>query len=158
MSKLINSYERERDQAALSNVSPKNYYCVISKRLYPSDKGLPLCDVPLYKGKGDKTDPNSLGLLVKHRVQAKCWKVLLLCLQSVKKNNFLSDGQNGFCFGKFTVKNLLCTDKYLFNEINDDHHVDVILLHFVRAFDKVSYYQLLNCLALFNFSYWLELV
>ena len=45
MRKLINAHERERDQAALNNVSPKNYYRVVSKCLYPSNEGLPLCDV-----------------------------------------------------------------------------------------------------------------
>ena len=49
--------------------------------------------------------------------------------------------------------NLLCIDKYLLNEKNDDHPVDVILLDFARSFDKVPHDQLLNCLAAFNLSY-----
>ena len=74
------------------------------------------------------------------------------CFQFVNKNNFLFDCR-GFCSDKSTVTNRLCSDKYLLNEINDDHAVDVILLDFARAFDKVPHDQLLNCLASFNFSY-----
>ena len=42
--KLIKAHEIESDQAALNNVSLKNFYRVLSKRLYPSHEGLPLCD------------------------------------------------------------------------------------------------------------------
>ena len=75
------------------------------------------------------------------------------CFLFVSKKNFLSDCQHGFCSGKSTITNLLYTDKFLLNDINDIHPVDVILLDFARTFDKVPHDQLLIILASFNFSY-----
>ena len=75
------------------------------------------------------------------------------CIKHVTDNNLMSVLQHGFCSGKSTVTNLLCADSYLLNAINENCPVDVILLDFARAFDKVPHDKLIDCLSSYMFSY-----
>ena len=259
--RLIRAYATERDHATLNNISLKDYYRVVSRRLYPADNDcFPLCDttgcpiasdvskacafsnafitnflvddvnsphvsfqngfnvnvsydlvitylcnlkatnscgpdgipniflrlaakglctpltilfqrsvfdglipdawrvakiLPLYKGKGDKSDPNSYRPISLTSCIGKVLEAIVKdqCIKHVTDNNLMSVLQHGFCSGKSTVTNLLCADSYLLNAINENCPVDVILLDFARAFDKVPHDKLIDCLSSYMFSY-----
>ena len=51
------------------------------------------------------------------------------------------------------VTNLLSTESYIINAINNEIPVDLILLDFSRAFDKIPHNKLIDALGLFGFSY-----
>ena len=42
--RMLKAYKLQRDQASLTNVTLKNFYQVVSRRLYPQQDDLPLCD------------------------------------------------------------------------------------------------------------------
>ena len=103
--------------------------------------------LPLYKGKGDKSDPNSYRPISLTSCIGKVLEAIVKdqCIKHVTDNNLMSVLQHGFCSGKSTVTNLLCADSYLLNAINENCPVDVILLDFARAFDKVPHDKLIDC-------------
>ena len=41
---MLKAYKLQRDQASLTNAALKNFYQVVSRRLYPQQDDLPLCD------------------------------------------------------------------------------------------------------------------
>ena len=61
--------------------------------------------------------------------------------------------QHGFRPKRSTVTNLLSSESYIKNAIYNDIPVDMILLDFSRAFDKVPHNKLIDSLGLFDFSY-----
>ena len=65
----------------------------------------------------------------------------------------LNASQHGFRSGRSTLTNMLCAETYVMNAINEDHPVDMILLNFTRAFDKVPHDQLINSLSSYKLSY-----
>ena len=59
----------------------------------------------------------------------------------------------GFRPKRSTVTNLLSTESYIINAINNDIPVDMILLDFSHAFDKVPHNKLIDAIGLFGFLY-----
>ena len=62
-------------------------------------------------------------------------------------NKLLCNEQHGFLSGRSTITNLVTADSIIADYLNNYHFVDVILLDFARAFDKVRHDILISKLS-----------
>ena len=111
--------------------------------------------LPLYKGKGTRGDPNTYRPI---SITSSVCKLLESIVKGQASGHLhatrpLSPTQHGFQPKKSTVTNLLCAEIFILNGINNDMPVDVFLLDFSRAFDKVPHHLLIDSLSTFGFSY-----
>ena len=111
--------------------------------------------LPLYKGKGTRGDPNTYRPI---SITSSVCKLLESIVKGQASGHLhatrpLSPTQHGFQPKKSTVTNLLCAENFILNGINNDMPVDVFLLDFSRAFDKVPHHLLIDSLSTFGFSY-----
>ncbi len=111
--------------------------------------------LPLYKGKGLKSDPNSYRPISITSCVCKLLESIVKSAASMHLANttLLTTSQHGFQPKRSTVTNLLSAESFLANAINNNHPVDMILLDFSRAFDKVPHHKLIDALSTFGLSY-----
>ena len=97
--------------------------------------------VPLYKGKGSKSDPASYRPISLTAVASKLLERIIADELStyMSSNKLSADCQHGFMSHRSTVTNLLQCDTVISQHLNNKHACDVIALDFSRAFDKVSH-------------------
>jgi hypothetical protein len=97
--------------------------------------------VPLYKGKGNKSDPASYRPISLTAVASKLLERIIADELStyMSSNKLSADCQHGFMSYRSTVTNLLQCDTVISQHLNNKHACDVIALDFSRAFDKVSH-------------------
>ena len=97
--------------------------------------------VPLFKGKGQKSCVSSYRPISLTDVACKLLERLVA--DQIKTfwtvNNFICKEQHGFLQRRSTVTNLVTSDSIIADCLNDHVPVDVILLDFARAFDKVRH-------------------
>ena len=110
---------------------------------------------PLYKGKGSKDDPNAYRPISITSPVGKLLESFIkdLAFSHIATNAPLFSSQHGFQPKKSSLINPICTNNFILNGINNDMPVDVILLDFSRAFDKVPHHILIDTLSAFGFSY-----
>ena len=105
--------------------------------------------MPLYKGKGPKSYASSYRpvclidvacKLLKRLISDQIWYLWVA-------NKLLCNEQHGFFPGRSTVTNLVTVDSIIADYMNKRHPVDVILLEFSRAFDKVRHDILISKLS-----------
>ncbi len=102
--------------------------------------------IPLFKGKGDKQDANSYRPISLTSVVCKALE-RIICDQInvyLKDNALLTDSQHGFRKGRSTTTNLLSCDAEIARSLNDGKDIELFLLDFQRAFDKVDHGILLD--------------
>ena len=97
--------------------------------------------VPLFKGKGHRSDPNAYRPISLTSVVSKALERLVVSqAQSFLDNNhFLSESQHGFRAGRSTTTNLIACDSRIASILNSGNQADLFLLDFARAFDKVNH-------------------
>ena len=98
--------------------------------------------IPLYKGKGNKSDASCYRPISFTAIVCK----VLECIIVDQRQNFLTvnslicQEQHGFVPKRSTTTNLLQCDEAISHYLNAAEPCDVILLDFARAFDKVSHH------------------
>ena len=105
--------------------------------------------MPLYKGKGPKSCASSYRPVCLTDVARKLLKRLIS--DQIRYfwvvNKLLCNEQYGFLPGRSTVTNLVTADSIIADCLNNRHSVDVILLDFAQAFNKVRHDILISKLS-----------
>ena len=96
---------------------------------------------PLYKGKGDRSDPSSYRPI---SIPSYLGKVLekVVTKQLIYYLNFhgkLHSVQHGYTAGRSTLSNLLKFDKYIADCLNLKHSFDIFSFDFCKPFDKAPH-------------------
>ena len=110
--------------------------------------------MPLYKGKRPKSCASSYRPIGLTDVAYK----LLERLKSDQiryfwvTNKLFCNEQHSFLLRRSSVTNLVTADSIIADYLNNRHHVDVILLDFARAFDKVRHDILISKLSSLGIS------
>ena len=104
---------------------------------------------PIYKRKGDETNPASyrpvsmcsaVGKIFKHIVNKQ------LCAH-LDRNNIISAREHGFVCGHSVTTNLLSADNVIADCVNMETPYDVIIFDMTRAFDKIPHAMLIDVLS-----------
>ncbi len=108
--------------------------------------------IPLYKGKGDRTDSASYRPISLTAIACKVLERLVVdqLRLFLTDNTLLCSQQHGFLPKRSTTTNLLQCDSIIAQHFNNGSGCDIILLDFAKAFDKVSHAILLSKLSLFG--------
>lgn len=105
--------------------------------------------MPLYKGKGEKSQPTSyrpislsscIGKILEKIVQGQLVAYL-------NEHNLIHQNQHGFTTGRSTVTNMLTCDAQIADIIDSGHSYDIICFDFMKAFDKASHICVTSALA-----------
>ena len=88
--------------------------------------------IPLYKGKGNKQDPNSYRPISITSVICKTLERIICEQLSLfsESSSLLTDAQHGFRKNRSTVTNLLACDAQIAKWLNSGKDVDLFLLDF----------------------------
>ena len=100
---------------------------------------------PLYKGKGDRSDPSSYRAI---SISSCLGKVLekVVAKQLIYYLNFhekLHSSQHGFTAGRSTLSNLLQFNKYIADCLNLKHSFDTLSFDFSKASDKAPHQRVI---------------
>lgn len=111
--------------------------------------------VPLYKGKGERTNPNNYRAINICDLFGKCLERLIKeqVIDYIESNNMLNKAQHGFRNGRSTVTNLLTTDCYLAEWCNSGDEFDIIAFDLTKAFDRVQHNIVLQRLMQLGFHH-----
>ena len=97
--------------------------------------------IPLFKGKGSKASASSYRPVSLSDIAYKVLERVIV--NQIRNfwlaNNMLCREQHAFLPRRSTVSNLIMCDSLISNLLNEGNVCDVILLDFVRAFDKVPH-------------------
>ena len=105
--------------------------------------------LPLYKGKGSRSEPGSnrpislcscLGKVLERVVHKQL-------VQFLSDRKLLSQAQHGFIAGRSIVTNMLTFDKYIGDCLMSKHPYDVISFDFQKAFDKAPHQYIINAIS-----------
>ena len=96
---------------------------------------------PIFKQKGDKTDPSNYRPISLTSIACKILeRIIVSQLQEYLSSNALNcQQQHGFMPKRSTATNLLQCDDRIAQHLNNKTPCDVFMLDFTRAFDKVSH-------------------
>jgi hypothetical protein len=105
--------------------------------------------MPLYKGKGLRTDPLNYRPISLTPVLSKILEGLVKnkLVEHISLNNLADKNQHGFVAGRSVVTNLLITDSIIAKFLDQRIPVDIILFDFSKAFDRVSHSLLVRVLS-----------
>ena len=99
---------------------------------------------PIYKAKGDKELASSnrpfcsiLSKVLERLIKNLIWEAAI-CIKPIH------NAQHGFCHQRSTLTNLLITDRIINEVLKDKASIDIIIIDFARAFDKVPHDLLLQ--------------
>ena len=100
---------------------------------------------PIYKKKGSKLDPANYRPVSLTSTICKIIESIIRdqIMVYLKLNQLISREQHGFVPNKACVTNLLETLDIITDALNSGFQVDLILLDFAKAFDKVSHVKLI---------------
>lgn len=101
--------------------------------------------VPIYK-KGDKSKASNYRPVSLTSVSCKILEHILCSsiMKHLDKHRILSDAQHGFRRHRSCESQLIITLNDLVNRMDENAQVDLILLDFSKAFDKVPHHRLLH--------------
>ena len=111
--------------------------------------------IPLYKGKGDKSDASCHRPISLTAIACKVLKRIIVdqIRNFLTVNSLICQEQQGFVPKRSTTTNLLQCDEAISRYLNAAEPCDVILLDFARAFDKVSHRVLMSKLSSIGISW-----
>ena len=97
--------------------------------------------IPLFKGKGSKTSASSYRPVSLSNIACKVLERVIVnqTRNFWLANNMLCREQHGFLPRHSTVSNLIACDSLISNRLNEGNACNLILLDFVRTFDKVPH-------------------
>ena len=118
--------------------------------------------IPLYKGKGNKSDTTSYRPVSLTSVACKLLERLIT--QQIKEyleaTNALHNAQHGFRSNRSTTSNMLIYDMLIAEALNERAECHVIIIDFKRAFDKIDHSILISKLSNFgidsNIVFWIK--
>ena len=110
--------------------------------------------MPIYKGKGDRNMASSYRPISLTNIAGKILERIVSTSLSdyLESNELLSQCQHGFRKGRSTATNMLQCDAYIADCLNKGKSIDLIMIDFQRAFDKVDHNLLLHKLNLIGIS------
>lgn len=100
--------------------------------------------VPIFKGKGDVSDPSNYRPISLTPTLSRLFERVMRNLIMTDLKSRLSDSQHGFRSNRSTVTNLLIAYDFVSNQVDRRKAVDVIYLDMSKAFDKVDHLLLLR--------------
>ena len=107
--------------------------------------------IPLYKGKGNKSDATSYRTV--SLISVACKLLERLITQQIKEyleaTNTLHSVQYGFRSNRSTTSNMLICDTLIAEALNERAECHVIKIDFKRAFDKIDHFILISKLSNF---------
>ena len=100
---------------------------------------------PIYKGKGNKSDPSQYRPI---SLTSQIIKLLerimrIYIIQYLESNNLLPESQHGFRPNRCTVSQLLEQYDKILEALAGRHNLDLIMLDYAKAFDKINHSILL---------------
>jgi hypothetical protein len=95
--------------------------------------------VPIYKGKGDRTDPSNYRPISLTPCLARVFEKVIKEFIVSDISDKLSDAQHGFREKRSTITNLLTCYDFVINNLDKKCPVDVVFLDLSKAFDKVDH-------------------
>ena len=102
--------------------------------------------IPLYKGKGNKSDATSYRPV--SLTSEACKLLERLISQQIKEyleaTNALHNAQHGFRSNRSTTSNMLICDTLIAEALNERAECHVIIIDFKRAFDKIDHSILIS--------------
>lgn len=75
----------------------------------------------------------------------------------MNNNNIISKNQHGFVIKKSTITNLITTYEFVTKSLDEFYPVDIILLDFSKAFDKINIGKLISKIKLLSIPEYLTL-
>lgn len=101
---------------------------------------------PIYKGKGDKTDPAQY-----RPISLTCLIIKLLeriirsyLIQFLEVNDAFPNSQHGFRPNRSTVTQLLEQYEAILDALGTQSNIDIVMLDYAKAFDKINHSILLH--------------
>lgn len=109
---------------------------------------------PIYKNKGDKSDPANYRPISLTSVVCKVLESFIRegIIEHLTNTNLLSKEQHGFLPGKSCATNLIESMEYITSEFDKKRPVDILYCDFSKAFDKVPHKRLLVKMASLGIS------
>ena len=100
---------------------------------------------PIYKNKGEKSDPANYRPISLTSVVCKVLEHFIResIIKHLINTNQLSNEQHGFLPGKSCATNLVESMEYITSEVDKKRPVDILYCDFSKAFDKVPHKRLL---------------
>lgn len=100
---------------------------------------------PIYKGKGDKSDPSQYRpiSLTSQIIKLLERIIRLYIIHYLESNNLLPESQHGFRPNRSTVSQLLEQYEQILEALASKHNLDIIMLDYAKAFDKINHSILL---------------
>lgn len=100
--------------------------------------------MPIFKGKGDKADPNNYRPISLTPIISKIFEKCVLVAIADDIDRLLLSNQHGFRKNRSTISNLLDSFEEIYEHLDKKIPVDVIYLDLSRAFDKVPHSILID--------------
>ena len=99
----------------------------------------------IYKGNGPKEKVSSYRPISLCSTIGKTLERIVKnqLLSLVNEHNAMNSGQHGFTNNRFTITNLLITERHLAETANSHESMNVISFDFSRAFDRVPHNKVL---------------
>jgi hypothetical protein len=107
--------------------------------------------VPIYK-KGDRTKPSNYRPVSLTAVASKMLEHIVVSqiMNHLDHNNILHENQHGFRTGRSCETQLLLSTDDITRHMNQGYQVDMAILDFAKAFDKVTYRRLAEKLSYYG--------
>lgn len=100
--------------------------------------------IPIYKGKGDRTNPGSYRPISLTPTISRLFERVLRQLIDPVFRQLIHENQFGFRAGRSTESNLLCCYEKVTSCLDSGLNIDVIFLDMAKAFDKVDHSLLVS--------------
>ena len=100
---------------------------------------------PIYKGKGDKSDASQYRpiSLTSQIIKLLERIIRLYIIHYLESNNLLPESQHGFRPNRSTISQLLEQYEQILQALGSKHNLDIIMLDYAKAFDKINHSILL---------------
>ena len=100
---------------------------------------------PIYKGKGDKSDPSQYRpiSLTSQIIKLLERIIRIYMIHYLESNDLLPESQHGFRPNRSTVSQLLEQYEHILDALVSKHNLDIIMLDYAKAFDKINHSILL---------------
>ena len=107
--------------------------------------------IPLYKGKGPKTDPKNYSPITITCSLCRIYEKVLLNFMKPSLNTLISKYQHGFFEKRSTFNNLIQFYNFVITKLDERKSIDIASFDMSKAFDKLDHCILLNKMRKFGF-------